>query len=174
MKSLVVVVLTGIVLAGTAAAQVQITCQKKKADESAAATGGISPGSRRADSESVIHKITLANTSLKDLENLELRYMIFVKRERLGEKRGVEGKDHKSGHETIGTIKKGERREIETVPVELSSSQLVGEFHYKNGGRIKAQDSVSGVWIKLFQDQKMIAEYANPSTVKTREKWEDQ
>jgi hypothetical protein len=45
---------------------------------------------------------------------------------------------------------------------------LVGRFHYVNGGRIKAEDSLKGVWVRVSQDGQIIGEYMNPPSLSTR------
>ena len=44
---------------------------------------------------------------------------------------------------------------------------------YANGGRVKAQDSIKGIWIKFFDGVNEVDEYANPTTLTKKNVWNE-
>ena len=53
----------------------------------------------------------------------------------------------------------------------LNKQALVGDTYYLNGGQRKVEDNVLGVWVKVINEGKVIAEYTNPTTV-TKRGWD--
>ena len=62
---------------------------------------------------------------------------------------------------------------FETDPVTLKKARLKADWYYANGAKGKAKDEISGVWVRVFSGSEMIDEYANPSSLKSQEKWEE-
>jgi hypothetical protein len=134
--------------------------------------GKATAGNVAETSESVGYTIALVNNTSKDLGTLDVQYIIFVERQRIGEKKGVEVVDKVRGSAKAEAVKARQRVTVESETVKLSQSALQGNYYYAAGGRVKAQDAVKGLWIRAYQGDKMIGEYANPSTLATKEKWE--
>lgn len=145
--------------------KVQITAQKKKGDEKKGAVRG--EGSVAQSSEKQSYTITLQNRTQADLANLTVDYIIFVERQRTGQKKGDEVVQRVKGTLKVENLTR-QPQTLNTDEVTLNSSNLVGEWHYANGGRIKAEDSFQGIWVRVNQDGKLIGEYAIPSTMTSR------
>jgi hypothetical protein len=145
--------------------KVQITAQKKKGDEKKGAFRG--EGSVSQNSEKQTYNITLQNRTQADLANLTVDYIIFVERQRVGEKKGNEVVQRVKGSLKVENLSR-QPQTITTDEVVLNSSNVVGAYIYTNGGRIKAEDSFQGIWVRVSQDGKMIGEYALPSTMTSR------
>jgi hypothetical protein len=55
--------------------------------------------------------------------------------------------------------------------VELSKSNLIGNWIYSSGAKPNAQDTLVGLAVRVYQDGQQFAEFANPSAL-LREKME--
>lgn len=119
-----------------------------------------------------VYDIVVTNNSLKDTQPLTVKYVIFVQRERLGEKVGVEHPTRVEGSEAVAALKTREKGTVATKSFSLAKSNLKDGWSYQNGGRATAKDSVKGIWARVFQGDAMVGEYANPAAIKTREKFE--
>jgi hypothetical protein len=158
---------TGIT-AQAANTDVEIRCVPKKVDEKA--DRGRGEGGRATTKENWVYEVTIENKTFKDLTNVEIKYVIFFKQEKLGSKEAAAAK-RQNGTTTVDVLKPREKKVVKTDPVELKKSNLVGAYHYADGARPNAQDTLGGVWVRVFLGGQQFAEYANPSTL-MREKWE--
>jgi hypothetical protein len=114
------------------------------------------------------YDIKVASAGFADLADLKVDYIIFVERQQLGKKKDVDVTVRMKGSDTIPALTKKEPKTVTSIPVELSKSNLVGNYTFVNGGRIKVEDSVKGVWVRVTQGDKLVGEYANPSTITSR------
>jgi len=147
---------------------VEIHCVPKKVDASANQNSG--SGSIMRAKERWSYDVTIENKTFKDLSGLEMKYVIFFKQEKLAVKDAATTK-RQSGSITIGLLKPHEKKSVTTNSVELDKTQLVGNYYYPDGGRQKAQDTLGGLWVRVYQNGQQLAEYANPSTL-MKEHWQ--
>ncbi len=54
----------------------------------------------------------------------------------------------------------------------LKKARLKADWYYSNGARGKAKDELSGIWVRVYSGNELIYELAQPSSLKTQEKWE--
>lgn len=157
-------------LRAMAADKVVISTQKKRVEANKGPVG--TAGERAKGSEKVTYEVKLQNQTLQDLSKLTVDYVVFVERQKLGERQGQEGHiDRFNGTKAIDVLTNREPQTLTTEEIELNASNLIGTYHYANGGRIKAQDNVIGVWVRVSQDGQIIGEYTNPPTV-TKRGWD--
>ena len=151
-------------------AKVQITAEKKRAE---IAKGSVSrAGSQAKSAENIQYVLTLKNLSPGDLAGLTVDYLLFVERQRLGEVKTDPSKvDRIAASQKVEVLTRQTPQVVTTSEITLNAENLVGRYHYKNGGRIRAEDGVIGVWVRVSQDGQLIGEYANPSTV-TKRGWD--
>jgi hypothetical protein len=123
--------------------------------------------------EDVMYTIGVTNNSSADVGPLEVKYVIFVERQQAGKKRGTEVTQAIKGKSTVASVAARKKSEFDTEPVTLKTERLDPGFYYPDGGRQKAQDMVKGVWIRVFDGAKMVADFSNPTTIAKREKWEE-
>ena len=77
-----------------------------------------------------------------------------------------------AGNHELGSWEKNKRVEFETKGVELTKTQLKGGWIYMDGSRPRTADTLAGLWIKVFEDDKLLAEYSNPPTLRREQKFE--
>jgi hypothetical protein len=143
-----------------AAPDVEIQASAKMVDTSQAQNAG----RRNASKEQWQYVLMIENKRFQPLLNIEVRYMTFYSQVHLGSKDAPQ-QQHESGSFTIDALQPHEKKPFTTTPVELKKSHLVGHYHYVNGGRIKAEDALVGIWVRVYQGGQIVGEYANPTTL---------
>lgn len=160
----------GMVVKAEPPAKVEITVAKKVG----AAEKGKLPnaGGQAKASEKVVYSLTLKNVAPNELTGLTVDYAFFIERQRLGEAKTDPVKVERTfASQKVEALSRQTPKTLTTAEITLNTENLVGTFHFKNGGRIRAVDSVTGVWVRVSQEGKIIGEYANPPTV-TKRGWE--
>ena len=117
------------------------------------------------------YPITIKNTSFKPFQELQLKYIIFYKEIRIGVK-GEERLARKNGGTVIQQIPPNETVNFTTEKVLLKKEVLNGHYYFQNGAKPKAEDSIEGIWIRIYQSGKIVAESVFPSNLTNKEKWE--
>ncbi len=151
-----------------------ITCEKKKMEgQRQAAAQAHSIGTTK--SEQWGYAVTVENQGFKNLSNLEVKYKIFYKHEQLGVK-GPPKKETKTGDYTIPEIDSLAKTSFDTVSVTLSKSSLIGPMggysYFDNGAKPTATDTLSGIWVRVYQNGTLFTEYAYPSDLTSQETWQ--
>jgi hypothetical protein len=120
------------------------------------------------------YSVTVENKTFHPLDNLEVKYMIFYKHEQLGIK-GPPFKKHVNGTYTIKEVAPNDTTSFDTDAVELTRAALLGPVggytYFLNGAKPKVEDSLSGIWIRIYQNGTLFKEYANPSDLTEKEQW---
>ena len=117
------------------------------------------------------YEVTIENKTFKEMTNLEVKYVIFYKREKLGET-GKAAMQRQSGSSTIASLKPREKQSFRTSSLVMKKASLDPDYTYKGAGREKAEDKLTGLWVRVYANGQQFAEYANPSTL-ARETWSD-
>jgi hypothetical protein len=162
---------------------VEIHCVAKKVNEQTrkAAQGSrvvvqegsvniVAGGGTNRTKENWVYEVTIENKTFKELDGVEVKYAIFFNKEKLGVKAAPTAQ-HQNGTLSIPVLKPHEKQTFSTDSVELDGANLVGEWHYTNGAKPGAHDTLVGLALRIFQNGQQFAEYANPSTL-LREKWD--
>ena len=156
---------TQLVIAGNS--DLEIHCTPKKIDET---VNKASDGGAATTKQHWNYEVTVENKTFKDLADLEVKYVVFLKQEQLGVKATATPRQEK-GSFTISGLKPHEKKSFTTAPVEIKKSNLVGNWIYTSGAKPNAQDTLVGVAIRFYQNGQQFAEYANPPNL-AKEKWE--
>ena len=171
--SRITIVLFALMIGSTSrggSSDVEIHCAAKKVDEKR--NPGSGEGSVATTKERWVYDVTVENKTFKEQANIEIKYIIFVNGERLGQKAAAApAMRRQSGSVTLPSLKSHEKKALATDPIELKKANLVGGYYYPSGAKPGAQDALAGLWVRVYQDGQQIGEYANPSTL-LREKWE--
>ena len=119
------------------------------------------------------YTITLANNSFADAPAMQVKYNVFVERQRPGDKGSTQRIEVVKGSKSVDGIKSHQKASVDTDAFPLNDGKLSAGWHYVGGGRTVAKDSIKGVWVRVYQDGKVVAEHVNPSTLSSKEKWKD-
>ena len=152
------------------AGDIKITAARKRVDASQAK---MESEYTNSSEEKWRYEAQLVNGGFKPAPPLKARYIIFVQRQELGGKPGTETVEKLKGEAEVAALASHANGSFATNEVLLHHGSLVGERHYPNGGRIKAQDVILGIWIKLFDGTTEVGEYVNPHTLTVKNKWEE-
>lgn len=133
-------------------------------------------GNRKEDetiTEKYNYVIKVQSREFIEIPPLEVQYLIFVERQKLGSQKDDNPVDRITGSGKIeGLNPKNQLQTITTSELEVSRSIQNAKWGgYVNGGRRKVEDTILGIWVKVLKEGQVVAEYANPSTV-TKRGWE--
>ena len=165
--------LSPLLVVEASASDFQVAVQRKKLDASKVQTRR--PNTESEKNETVIYQVTVTNRAFsKESGELEARYVIFVERQELAEQPGTEQTERVRGEAKVEPLKAQGKTTFDTKEFALRDQQLSGKFSgYVGGGRIRAKDSIQGVWVKLYDASGAeVGEYVNPTTLRNRMKWE--
>ena len=151
-------------------AKVQITTTKKRGETvrgKAEAEGGIAKST-----ETTAYVFTLKNLSFSDLGKLTIDYILFIERPEIGEKKNQPVRiERVKGSKVVEALTRQTPQTVATDEVTLKIENITGGYIYRDGGRIKAEDAVTGVWVRVSHDGQIVGEYASPSSI-TKESWD--
>jgi hypothetical protein len=150
------------------AADYEITVNRKKEGYNQSHEGNIQQTSQNWTGE-----IKIVNHAFKASPDIEVKYIIFVKRQDLGKK--SDSADHVEkikGSTKVTSIKPGAVAVATTQEVKLRGGKLDPNWVFANGGIEKSDDGVLGIWVRLYQGTTQIAEYVSPTTLKGKQKWD--
>lgn len=131
---------------------------------------GAGEGGKSVTKQDWVYDVTLENKTFRDMTNLEVKYVIFFSQQHLGKKEAPESK-RRTGRLTLPLLRSHEKKVVTTDPTQLTKASLVGDYYFIDGAKIKVEDALTGLWVRVYQNGQQFAEYANPSTL-MREKWE--
>ena len=120
--------------------------------------------------EKYTYAITVQSREFAEVPPLDVQYLVFVERQKLGSQKDDNPVERITGSAKTGELNRKQSAQIVTSS-ELELSRQIQNSKwggYVNGGRRKVEDSILGVWVKVLKDGQIVAEYANPSTVKKR------
>jgi len=118
------------------------------------------------------YTVTVENKTFGPLSGLEVKYVIFCKREEIG-KKGPGHTEHTSGSYTINSIPPNDKVTFDTKSINLTMSAVADFYYYPDGGKIKAQDALTGLWVRIYKNGTLFAEFAKPSGISSKENWDD-
>ena len=147
----------------------EFSCVAKKVEQKATTA---SKGAVAVNTENWVYVVTLENKTFKDIANLEIKYLIFYKQEELGSTAGPR-LGRQAGSVKVAVINGNDKAEFNTVAVQLQKATLEGFRYYANGASPEANASLYGLWIRIYQNENMIAEMSKPANLPGKEKWEE-
>ncbi len=164
--SILLIAISFIARAGNSDLEMHCAPKLLKQENKPAADGGAAE-----TKENWAYDVTIENKTFKDLPNLEVKYVIFYSQEKLGTKAAADAK-RQSGSLPLAVLKPHEKKMLTTDAVELTKAHLVGNWIYTAGAKPNANGALAGLWVRVYQNGQLFAEYANPSTLLTQQKWE--
>ena len=149
---------------------IDVTADRKRVDLQRGAM--VSAGDEHRTTEKYQSAVKVQKRSFVDVPALDIQYVIFIERQKLGETKDKDTIERISGSGKTEPLNVNTKsNSVNTSEFELVKQSLVGNYYYTNGGRRKVEDNVEGVWVKVLHEGKVIAEYANPTTI-TKRGWE--
>lgn len=152
--------------ADAASSEVKIECRKKRTEREKIKGAGTD-----VTREDWIFEVEIENGSPAALEALELRCRIYHWDAQVPGER----KDKKITESRIEIAElpgKGARTELVTEPVGIFETNLAGSF--ADGSSSKKKDELEGAWVRLYQGEKMLAEFRDDTPVLKKETWPEE
>jgi hypothetical protein len=120
-----------------------------------------------------VFAVEVRNKSRVNLEGLQMSYRIYVVPQASSKLAFDEGKAVYGGSSTLDKVAAGGVLKLNTEEVVLKRVELDGDYEFIDGSRNKLEDKLEGIWIKVSQGDRKVAEFkSNDSTVK-KAKWSD-
>jgi hypothetical protein len=155
--------------AHAADSDVNITCDKKKMEHGG---GGVKEQmDMTKKSEQWGYSVSIENEGFKDLTGLQVKYIIFYKHEELGTK-GPAQKKTQAGSYSVDKIESMGKTSFDTTAVTLTKAALVGAY-FANGAKGAVADTLEGLWVRIYKDGNLFAEYAYPAGLSSSETWQE-
>jgi len=123
-------------------------------------------------SSQIAYDVKIRNKTFDDMENLEVKYMIFYEEAQHGSRDKPVPASIK-GKEAVKFLKAHSEASFMTKPVTLTKSQLDGNVFWTSGASGRSKDAVTGLWFRVYAGGKLVGEYANPSTVSKKNEWKE-
>lgn len=117
-------------------------------------------------------EIKVENKMRTPSSEMVAKYIVFVDRQKLGQKALGNNLEQVKGEATVPAINKMGAASVSTEEVMLHQARVSHGFYLATGGQAVTNDSITGIWVKLFNGEKEVAEYANPVSLKARFKFE--
>lgn len=150
----------------------KISTTRKK--ESAVRAKPVKSGERTTATEEVFYEIKIASNAFKETAPVKASYLVIVERQEIGKKAGLETYDRVTGEAPVKALAPRASESFKTELIKLRTQSLTGKWIYTDGGRIKTQDNLVGIWVKLFDENGTeVGEYINPSTLSRKHQWEE-
>lgn len=146
---------------------VDITASRKKLDEQKS-----HEGDKTSVTKEVVYAITLESHSFKPLTGLQVKYMIFYQDQQPGSTGKPMTAFHK-GVETLAGLGVHETTTFDTTSFKLTTTELDAGWYYASGASGRAQDRVTGVWVRVYSEGKLVGEYANPPGTSKKNTWKE-
>jgi len=123
--------------------------------------------------EKWVYEVAIKNGSFRDLAGLSVEYRMFMKDDSVRTKSTKIPLRKKEGTTPIEALANLAVFKFQTEVMEIETSMLDSGWVYKDkGNKRKSKDSLYGIWLRVMKDEKMVAEYVNPPTLKDKEKWQ--
>lgn len=118
------------------------------------------------------YKIKVTNESDLDLKNLQMQYRYFLFKNQVAADKRSAGKTMRvAGEIKIPSLRGHSDLDFETAQSDMMETELKSGYYWLGGGKARSEDELEGIWVRIYQGDKMIAEFANPSTLPKKEKW---
>jgi hypothetical protein len=146
---------------GTNPYKVDVTAERKRLDY------GRPPAAVESrTSDRLVYNFKFQNRSFSEVPALDIEYLIFIERQRIGTSKAQDTIERVAGSGKIEPLtRSASSRILTSSEFSLSKEILASNYYYTNNGRRKAEDSIVGVWVRVMHEGKLVTEYINPSTI---------
>lgn len=148
--------------------EVELKADKKKVDEEKGRQGG----NQTVTTKEIIYTISVTNKQFKPIPELQVKYMLFFASADAGVKEQAANNSQR-GTETISNLAPNSTVNFDTKSIKLTTVDLDAGWYYTTGAGNRARDKANGIWVRAYNEGRLVAEYANPSTVSKKNTWKD-
>ncbi len=117
------------------------------------------------------YRVTILSHTFREIPDLRVEYIVFWSQERSGAKADAKAK-RTVGSKALGSLRSSDKTIFETESINLNKSRLKADWYYTNGAKGKTKDQLTGLWVRVYSRDELVEDFAQPSSLKTQEKWE--
>lgn len=143
-----------------------------KADPKCLAKDKTTSGIEKITTEQWIYNVTIENKTARDHADLDIKYVVYASDVQPGSKAPPKI-IRKTGSSKLVAIKSHTKSAFTTEPIDLVKSQLTQGVTYGSGARPRANDTLEGIWLRIYKGGELLAEIAKPPALATKESWEN-
>lgn len=114
------------------------------------------------------YTVTLHNHTAFDLEDLEIEYRYYVRRDSTTVTRPEPKAERHFGRKRIALLPARGHVEFSTPAAELVSTSLRSN---RTRDQHRTSDELAGIWIRIKYEQKLVAEFSKPGRLKEKGNW---
>jgi hypothetical protein len=143
-----------------------------KADPKCLAKDKTISGIEKITTEQWVYNVTIENKTARDHTDLDIKYVVYASDVQPGSKAPPKV-IRKTGSSKLAAIKSHTKSAFTTEPIDLVKSQLTQGVMYGSGARPRANDTLEGIWVRIYKGGELLAETAKPPALTTKESWEN-
>lgn len=118
------------------------------------------------------YKVSVVNSSEMSFKDLKAEYRFFLFQNQIAADKRSDGELKRfKGDVKISSLSAYGKYEFETEQAEMTETDLKAGWHWEGGGKGQSQDELKGIWVRIYKDKEVIAEFANPSNLSEKEDW---
>lgn len=133
--------------------------------------GSVVEGGLAITEEDWGYTITLKNNTLKPVEDLRAEYILYTKVDEIKNTGRRPSRRAKAFAAAFETLPAGGRVAVKTDAVVTRETKLRGGMRWAGTGDNDTRDTLEGIWLRVYQGEKVVLESASPTTLTTTEKW---
>jgi hypothetical protein len=133
--------------------------------------GSVYKGGLAITEEDWGYSITLKNNTVKPVENLRVEYILYTKVDEIKNTGRKPSRRSKAFSATFDTVPPGGRTSLKTDTVLTRETKLRGGMQWAGTGDNDTRDTLEGIWLRVYQGDKLVLESASPTTFMSTEKW---
>jgi len=118
------------------------------------------------------YAVNLTNRTSQPIDNLRTEYRLFATIDDIQVKAGVkQGLKKKAYTSKIPAIKEFGQLAFRTETISAIKSKYNGNIVAANSGESSSRETLSGIWIRIYQGDDLVYETSLPDSLRTTEKW---
>lgn len=117
------------------------------------------------------YAITLKNNTAKPVENLRADYILYTRVDEIKNTNRRPSVRSKAFTLNFETIPPGARASAKTEAVVTRETELRGGMEWRGTGDDDTRDTLVGIWLRIYQDDRLVLESASPASLASTEKW---
>ena len=113
------------------------------------------------------YSIALTSKTMRPGTGIRVEYQLYVRQAKLGQTPSSQPLKNRAGAKAIAKLDAGAKADFKTDSVVARQVKLLPGYVWKETGKSEdVTDKLEGIWVRVFQGNTMIAEYASSESFK--------
>lgn len=117
------------------------------------------------------YTVSISNKSRADFNNLSVDYRVYYREDSIRKSDKKPPLQYDAGRIQIGRLASRNEVQLDTSVIALDVSQLKIGWKHRGTGKRRTEDSLEGIWLRIFSDGDLVKEYSNPTDLPRRQSW---